>query len=132
MREFKRLGYPAKIGSEYIVAMYPEVEDEMIKIYERSGEKNYFIGQLKQRIKYLEEKKKNCILHRNWFENYKGEDWLYCLIIKDKQNFRMYFVFHNNKAVLLHAFVERRDTSDIRRAKKIAKERYEIIKNIME
>lgn len=112
--------------------MYPEVEEEMMKIYERSGSKAKFASQLSKRIEYLEDKKEKCVFHCEWFENYTGEEWLYCLKIKGTfHNFRMYFVFYNNKAVFLHAFVEKKK-SDIKKAKKVVEARYEMLKNNLE
>lgn len=127
-QDCKILEYPSRFDSEYILAMYPEVEDEMMRIYEKTGRKDKLAAQLSVRIRYLEEKKKECILHREWFENYTGMEWLYCLKIKDRfHNFRIYFIFDDDKAVFLHAFVEK-NKSDINKAKSVAEQRYLLFK----
>ena len=125
----KILDYPVRIESEFITALYPDVEDELKKIFEKSGQKSKFAQQLKQRIKYLEENKEKCILHKEWFENYTDMEWLYSLRVKGQfHNFRMYFIFKDNQAIILHAFLEKRK-SDIDKAKKIAFNRRKTLYN---
>lgn len=131
MRSDKILGldYPWKIKSDFILAIHPEVRNELKRILGKSGSKNIIISQLKQRIDYLEEYKNNCAFHKQWFENYKTIDWLYAVRVKSKDlNLRIYFSFIENHAIFLHAFVEK-SKSDLERAKSVATERYNLIKN---
>lgn len=131
MKSDKILGldYPWKIESDFILALYPEIRDELKRILEKSGSKNIIISQLKQRINYLEEYKDNCVFHKQWFENYKTIDWLYAVKVKSRDlNLRIYFSFVHNHAVFLHAFVEK-SKSDLAKAKGVAAERYKLIEN---
>lgn len=123
------LNYPLSIKSDFIAALYPSVENELKTIIEKSGQKKVLIAQLKQRLDYLENYKEKCVLHNQWFENYKKNDWLYCLKVKNRDvNLRIYFSFIADYAIFLHAFTETAK-ADLEKAKKKAAERYDLIKN---
>lgn len=124
VRELKILNYPMRVESEFITALHPVVEDELKEILRRSGSEKRIKRHLKQRLKHLEDSKEKCILHRQWFERYANEEWLYAVRIIDRDlNLRIYFAFINGRAVLLHAFLER-SSSDIRGAKEVARDRF--------
>lgn len=123
VRELKILNYPMRVESEFITALHPVVEDELKAILKKSGSEDRIKRLLEQRLKHLENSKENCILHRQWFERYANEEWLYALRITDRDlNLRIYFSFINGKAVFLHAFLKR-SNSDMREAKEVARGR---------
>ena len=80
-------------------------------ILERSGKKDDFTSKYKMRLKFLDERRENCVQKRDWFEVLKYGNKLYAMKIKDDKNIRIIFSFVEYKdikyAVLLHAFEEK-------------------------
>jgi|LSQX01.1.fsa_nt_gb hypothetical protein len=122
MPRLKIISYPSLIDSKYIKTHW-DFEDDLKNILDRSGSREDFSGKYKQRLKYLEESKEQCILRKAWFENLKQENVLYAMRFdRSQKNIRILFVFissGNQKfAVLLHAFEEKE-------AKKLSKHGYD-------
>jgi len=104
--------------------LYPEVfkakrirthwnfENDLQDILEKSGHKADFWGKYKQRLQFLDDRQKECVLKSDWFEKLKQADGLYSMIFnRTQKNIRILFTFiEYNKlkyALLLYAFEEK-------------------------
>ncbi|MDD3898412.1 MAG: hypothetical protein PHE82_05640 [Syntrophomonadaceae bacterium] len=104
--------------------LYPEVfkakrirthwnfENDLQDILERSGHKADFWGKYKQRLQFLDDRQKECVLKSDWFEELKQADGLYSMKFnRSQKNIRILFAFIKyNKlkcALLLYAFEEK-------------------------
>ena len=111
MRIDKKVVYPAQFNSNFI-REHPKYEDDLRKLIEKSGVKGKFLGQYKQRLRFLEDNSELCSQHTNWFEllRYAGEE-LYAMRFKDQKNIRILFAFvdymQTQYAVLLYPFQEK-------------------------
>lgn len=129
--------YPFILDNKYIKAHW-EFEDDLRNILERSGSKEDISGKFKQRLKYLEEAKEQCILRKAWFEKLKQADVLYAMRFdRSQKNIRILFSFisygKQQYAVLLHGF-EEKETKKLSRfgydkAIIVALKRYEEVVN---
>jgi len=61
MPRLRVISYPSKIASKYIKTHW-DFEDDLKDILERSGSREDISGKYRQRLKYLEESKEQCIL----------------------------------------------------------------------
>lgn len=110
----KNVVYPAQFNSIFI-REHPRFEDDLRKLVERSGVKDKFWGQYRERLKFLNEYSELCSKKTVWFENlrYTGED-LYAMKFKDQKNIRIIFAFieymQKQYAVLLYPFQEKEKT----------------------
>ena len=103
--------YPLKFNSKYIVT-HPDYESGLKDILERSGRESDFRNKYKNRLRFLEERKKNCVLRSKWFENLKQADQISAMIFdKSEKNIRILFSFieyeERQYAILLYAFEEK-------------------------
>jgi len=110
MSRLGKVHYPEAFNGEYIRTHW-EFEQDLQKILEQSGHKADFWSKFKQRLKFLDERKRECVRKRDWFEKLKHEDDLYSLKFKDKRNIRILFAFvayeNIEYAILLYPFEER-------------------------
>lgn len=104
--------YPEKFNSKYIVT-HPACESDLKGILEKSGLNARFISIFKNRLRFLEDRKEQCILRDGWFENLKRADEIN-VIRFDKtidKNIRILFAFIKcngaQYAILLYAFEEK-------------------------
>lgn len=110
MDQWGEVLYPEAFRGHYIRA-HRDYESDLIYILERSGKKADFTAKYKMRLKYLEERREQCVLKRDWFETLKHTGSLYSIKFKDDKNIRILFSFVEYKgisyAILLHAFEEK-------------------------
>lgn len=119
--------YPEKFSSGKIMAVN-EVDDELSDLLERSGMKEFYIRQLRQRYKFLLERGHQCILKRDWFESLKNEKDLYALKVKGTINLRILFCFETKDKHILPVFLvafNEKNVSDYDNPKKLARKRME-------
>ena len=108
----KNVLYPEEFRSSYIKE-HPKYENDLRELIERSGFRDKFRGLYRQRLKYLEERRKRCVLRENWFELLKHIDGELCVIkFKTQKNIRILFCFieypEMECAVLLYPFKEKK------------------------
>ncbi|MEL7568418.1 MAG: hypothetical protein AAGU27_26575 [Dehalobacterium sp.] len=101
--------YPEAFQGKYIRTHW-DFEGDLKDILEKSGKKDDFWGKYKQRLQFLEERKRDCILRKNWFEKLKHVNDLYAVLFdKSQKNIRILFSFIEyqgvESAVLLYVFV---------------------------
>lgn len=115
------IDYPAPYESEFIKCI-AELVDDLRRILESSGDRVKYSNWSEQRYRYLDEKKEQCVFYTTWFESYglyKGTTLFGIRFANTRQNLRIVFIFHENKAVLLHGF-SKRTNGDVERAKETA------------
>lgn len=119
--------YPEKFSNGRIMVVH-DVDKELSNLLEKSGMKDFYIRQLRQRYKFLLERGHQCILKRDWFESLKNEKDLYALKVKGIINLRILFCFETKdkhiQPVFLVAFNEK-EVSDYESPKKLARKRME-------
>lgn len=103
--------YPEEFNSKYVVT-HPDYESDLKGILDRSGRKADFINKYKNRLRFLEERKKNCVQRSKWFEDLKRADQINAILFdKNEKNIRILFSFIEHKgiqyAILLYAFEEK-------------------------
>jgi len=102
--------YPEVFIGKYIRTHW-DFEHDLQKILERSGHKSDFWGKYKQRLRFLDERRKNCIQKHDWFERLKGTGDLYAIKFKDEKNIRILFAFIEYENIeyvlLLYPFEEK-------------------------
>lgn len=103
--------YPKAFHGKYIRTHW-DFEGDLEDILDKSGKKADFWGKYKQRLQFLEERKRDCILRKNWFEKLKHVNDLYAVLFdKSEKNIRILFSFIEYKgveyAVFLYAFEEK-------------------------
>ena len=105
-----RIIYPEKVDNDKILK-HPEFEEELKSVLEESGYKSKFISLFRQRLKHLDERWKNCILKKDWFEILKGTNDIYSMKFKGQKNIRILFKFTGYEgreiALLLCTFEEK-------------------------
>ena len=110
MNRWGKVLYPEAFKGSYIRTHW-DYENDLKDILERSGKKDDFTSKYKMRLKFLDERRENCVQKRDWFEVLKYGNKLYAMKIKDYKNIRIIFSFVEYKdikyAVLLHAFEEK-------------------------
>lgn len=128
--------YPKAFNGKYIRTHW-DFEDDLKDILERSGQKGAFWPKYKQRLRFLDERKHECVLKSDWFEKLRYDSDLYSLKFKDEKNIRILFAFVAYEgieyAILLYPFQERNKKNgsqySYETAKPIAKARLkEVIK----
>ncbi len=103
--------YPTKFNSDYIFAIEPVFSEALSAIIERSGRKEPIKAMLKQRLKFLEERKHEVFQKRDWFENPKSYKGICFIKIKDENlniriSFKMLTYKEKQYAILISAFTE--------------------------
>lgn len=64
---------------------YLNFEIDLTNLLERSGKKADFWGKYKQRLRFLDEKKEECVLKSDWFEVLRQTDGLYSMKFNKSQ-----------------------------------------------
>lgn len=103
--------YPEEFHGRHI-RTHLDFESDLTYILERSGRKADFGGKYKQRLRFLDERHKNCIQRSDWFEKLKHANNLYAMKFnRNEKNIRILFSFISCEeiqyAVLLYAFDEK-------------------------
>ncbi len=111
MSSLENVLYPKEYKSGYIKE-HPKYKGELKDLIERSGFKDKFWNLYKNKLRWLEKERENCIERDNWFELLKYADGnIYSMIFKTQKNIRILFGFvdlmGNQHAVLLHPFEEK-------------------------
>lgn len=111
MNRLGKVLYPETFYGKYIRTHW-DFETDLKNILERSGRKADFSSKYKQRLRFLDERKKECTQRSNWFEDLKYTDNLYSILFdKNEKNIRILFSFIEYKgvdyALLLYAFEEK-------------------------
>lgn len=120
-----QIDYPEEFRSAYIKCL-PDLNTDLRKILETSGDRVAYGVFAVERYRFLEAQKNRCVFHKKWFESYgkyKGLTLFAIRFANTRHNIRIVFIFRNDKALLLHAFMER-GNDDIERAKEIAYRRF--------
>lgn len=136
MSPLGKIHYPKAFNGQYI-RIHLEFENDLQNILERSGQKVDFWAKYKQRLRFLDERKRECVRKRDWFEKLKHEKHLYSIKFKDEKNIRIIFAFVAYKnieyAVLLYPFEEKDNKNKSQHsydtAKPIAQERLKEVLN---
>lgn len=107
--------YPEAFNAKYI-RTHLNFEIDLIDLLERSGKKADFWGKYRQRLRFLDERKEQCVLKSDWFEELRRTDGLYSMKFKKSQkNIRILFAFieYNSVkyALLLYVFEEKDNTN---------------------
>lgn len=115
------------------VKEYFEVRAELENLLEKSGYKSEFSRKYRQRLMFLCERGKNCILKSDWFEQLKDAPDLYSMKIKGTKNIRILFTFIDDEkkyiAILLCAF-EEKSTKDYSKQIEIAQKRKQALMEV--
>ena len=117
--------YPRAFSSPpfYIIKA---AEDDLRKLYEKSGNKAKLISGLEKRMKYLQENGPLAVKHEEWFDRLTSANGeLYEMRfskMKNLGNLRIIYCFLKGDICLLHVFQERKD-SDTDLAIKVSLER---------
>lgn len=103
--------YPEEFNSKYIIT-HPDYESDLTAILERSGRKADFCNKYKNKLRFLEERKKTCVQRSNWFEDLRRADQINAIRFdRNEKNIRILFSFIEYKgvqyAILLYAFEEK-------------------------
>lgn len=110
MEEINKILYPEEFNSNKIYT-HPKFEEELKKVLELSGYKQQFVSLYRQRLKFLHERQKSCILKKDWFEILKNSAGIYSMKLKGQKNIRILFKFTGYKnrdiALLLCTFEEK-------------------------
>ena len=107
MGEIIKIVYPESFNMENIL-IYNKCEEELKIILENSGIKDKFLSQFRQRLKFLEQYGRQCILKNDWFEKLKNVTDLYSMRFKLNKNIRILFTIKDNKiSILLCTFEEK-------------------------
>lgn len=112
MSPLAKIHYPEAFNGEYI-RVHWDFEKDLKDILEKSGLKDNFTSKFKQRLKHLNDRKRECVRKRDWFEKLKKEKDLYSIKFKDEKNVRILFAFIAYEgieyAILLYPFQEKDD-----------------------
>lgn len=111
MNRIGKVLYPEAFHGKYIRTHW-QFEDDLKGILERSGQKSNFTNKYKQRLRFLDERSKECVQRRSWFEKLRHVQDLWAIIFdKDEKNIRVLFSFvtlHGVEyAILLYVFEEK-------------------------
>lgn len=111
MDRLEKVVYPETFEGKHVREHW-EFENDLKSILERSGHKADFWGKYQQRLQFLDNRQKECIIKSDWFEKLKQADGLYSMLFnKSQKNIRILFTFIEcNKlkcALLLYAFEEK-------------------------
>ena len=102
--------YPQAFNGQYI-RVHWEFENDLKDILERSGQQQNFRQKIRQRLRHLDERRRDCVQKTDWFEKLKHEKDLYSMKNKGSENIRILFAFAayrgNEYAILLYPFEER-------------------------
>lgn len=114
--------YPEQFFSEEIMAHIEQIND-LKKILENSGYTEEFKRKYRVRLKFLNDKRFQCVLKKDWFESIKNESNLYSMKIKGTLNIRVLFCFHkigNRQLILLLCSFHEKTTKDYKPAISLA------------
>jgi len=135
MSSLGKVHYPEAFNGEYI-RVHWQFENDLKAILEKSGQIADFWSKYRQRLQFLDERKKECILKHDWFEKLRYEDNLYSIRFRIDKNIRILFAFvaYNNieYAILLYPFEEKdkkKSKTSYESAKPIAQERLKEVLN---
>jgi len=108
--KFTTVTYPQAFDSQYI-RVHWEFENDLKDILERSGQQQNFRQKIRQRLRHLDERRRDCVRKTDWFEKLKHEKDLYSMKIKGGKNIRILFAFAayrgSEYAILLYPFEEK-------------------------
>lgn len=127
--------YPEKFNSQRI-KRHIKFDEELKEILERSGFKQDFVRLFRSRLKHLEQYWEKCVDKTDWFESLKQAPGLYSMKFKNvPKNIRIIFTFTDYKKrniSLLVCTFEEKKKKDYSKAIKIANERIEQIKPLLD
>lgn len=110
------------------IEILPNCRSETVEIIERSGIEMDFADAFDTRIRYLKKYKHLCVhVQPKKFKKCNGYKNQYEIKFKLETNIRILFTFIDNIAILLCAFVEKKD-SDYKRANRLAEMRIKQLK----
>jgi len=87
-----RITYPEEVDNSNILT-HPKFDEELKNILEKSGFKLKFVNLFRQRLRFLGERWKNCILKKDWFEILKVTNEIYSMKFRSQKNIRILFTF---------------------------------------
>lgn len=125
--------YPEEFHSN-IIYEHHQVRSDLEALLERSGYKDRFIRQYRQRLRFLEERLFRCTDKTDWFESLKGEPDLYAMKLKGQLNIRLIFKFcqlHDNQTAIILCGFHERNTSNYTSAIVEAKQRFKEIEEVL-
>ena len=134
MKLFNTIIYPISYKTQNVL-MHDKCKDELFSIFENNGLKTKFSAQFKNHLMFLAQNGANAPeMHREWFENLKGEKGICAMRFKSINNLRILYIHKGKKTYLLHSFQEtsppgKNNKNSYKHACEIAKER---IKDIEE
>jgi hypothetical protein len=107
----KKIIYPATFNSN-LIREHPSYEDDLKNLIEKSGLKDKFWGQYRERLRFLDEESELCSQRTAWFEQLSYiDDDLWSMKIKLQKNIRILFAFVEHQgiqyAILLSPFQEK-------------------------
>lgn len=81
--------YPEEFNSKYVVT-HPDYDSYLKGILDRSGRKADFINKYKNRLRFLEERKKNCVQRSKWFEDLKRADQINAILFDKNEKISVF------------------------------------------